>query len=178
MKKLLLSLAVALTTLAPLHAAENIHVFITGAKSGPISGENDDKSIAGLAFEHSIVVPRDASTGLPTGKRQHKPFTLVKAIDASTPLLYSAATTNQNLTTVSFQFYRPSATGGKPELYYTVTLVNASIASIRNWKPNTRDLSADRAGDLEEVSFTYQKITWTYAKGGITASDDWTAPSA
>jgi type VI secretion system secreted protein Hcp len=28
----------------------------------------------------------------------------------------------------------------------------------------------------EEISFVYQKITWTYVNGGITASDDWEAP--
>jgi len=27
--------------------------------------------------------------------------------------------------------------------------------------------------ELEHVSFAYQKITWTYVDGGITATDDW-----
>lgn len=35
----------------------------------------------------AIVSPRDAASGLPTGKRQHKPVTIVKELDKSTPLL-------------------------------------------------------------------------------------------
>jgi type VI secretion system secreted protein Hcp len=158
------------------NAAENIHVAIKGQKTGDIQGDNADGTIAGLASEHSIVSPRDPASGLPTGRRQHKPFTIVKSLDKSTPLLYQVLVTNENLPTVTLKFYKPAVAGGKPVVYYTVTLTNASISSIRDWKPNTRDLSADRAGDLEEVSFTYQKITWTYADGGVTAEDDWEAP--
>jgi len=31
-------------------------------------------------------------------------------------------------------------------------------------------------GSTETISFTYQKITWTWVAGGITAEDDWEAP--
>lgn len=176
MKRLLFLLATGVLILPCIRAAEPIHVFITGQRTGEIRGGNPDGSIVGLAFEHSIVSPRDAASGLPTGKRQHKPFTIVKAIDNATPLLYSVLVTNETLPQVQMKFYRTVVPGEKPVLYYTVTLTNANIASLRNWKPNTRDLSADRAGDLEEVSFTYQKITWTYAEGNVSTSDDWEAP--
>jgi hypothetical protein len=33
----------------------------------------------------TIVSPRDAASGLPTGKRQHRPFTIVTTIDKATP---------------------------------------------------------------------------------------------
>ena len=36
-----------------------------------------------ITFEHEVVSPRDAATGLPTGKRQHKPFTITKELDQS-----------------------------------------------------------------------------------------------
>ena len=44
---------------------------------------------------------------------------------------------------------------------------------MREWKTNTRVLSADRAGDLEEVTFTYTSITSTWAEAGITYTDTW-----
>ena len=28
----------------------------------------------------------------------------------------------------------------------------------------------------EHISFTYQKITWTFEDGGITSEDDWEQP--
>jgi hypothetical protein len=34
-----------------------------------------------------VVSPRDAASGLPTGKRMHKPFIITKELDKSTPLL-------------------------------------------------------------------------------------------
>jgi hypothetical protein len=34
-----------------------------------------------------VVSPRDAASGLPTGKRQHKPMTITKELDKSTPKL-------------------------------------------------------------------------------------------
>ena len=38
----------------------------------------------------SIVSPRDAASGQSSGKRQHSPLKILKRIDKSTPLLYSA----------------------------------------------------------------------------------------
>lgn len=35
----------------------------------------------------SVVSPRDAASGLPTGKRQHKPMVITKELDKSSPLL-------------------------------------------------------------------------------------------
>ena len=35
------------------------------------------------------------------------------------------------------------------------------------------NFSADRAGDLEEVSFVFQTITWFYVDGAVTFTDTW-----
>lgn len=40
-----------------------------------------------INFEQEIVSPRDAASGLPTGKRQHKPFVITKELDKSSPVL-------------------------------------------------------------------------------------------
>lgn len=40
-----------------------------------------------LTFNQAIVSPRDAASGLPTGKRQHKPFVITKEYDKSSPVL-------------------------------------------------------------------------------------------
>ncbi len=174
MKRLLLLVAGSLLALCPVHAAESIHIFLKGKVSGDIKGDLSDNSIEGLAYQHEIVSPRDPASGLPTGRRQHKPFTIVKSLDKSTPLLYKMLATNE-AGDVSFKFYRKDPKTGQTTQYYTVELKNATISNIRDWKPNTRDLSAERAGDLEEISFTYEKITWTYVEGGITFEDTWAA---
>lgn len=38
-----------------------------------------------IEFDQEIVSPRDAASGLPTGKRMHKPFTITKELDQSFP---------------------------------------------------------------------------------------------
>lgn len=38
-----------------------------------------------INFEQEIVSPRDAASGLPTGKRMHKPFVITKELDRSSP---------------------------------------------------------------------------------------------
>ena len=40
-----------------------------------------------ITFEQEILSPRDAASGLPTGKRQHKPFVITKELDKSSPVL-------------------------------------------------------------------------------------------
>jgi len=40
-----------------------------------------------ISFEQEVVSPRDAASGLPTGKRQHKPFVITKELDKSSPTL-------------------------------------------------------------------------------------------
>jgi hypothetical protein len=41
-----------------------------------------------LMEEAGIVSPRDSASGLPTGKRQHKPIVITKELDKSSPLLF------------------------------------------------------------------------------------------
>jgi type VI secretion system secreted protein Hcp len=132
-----------------------------GQKTGQFHGGDGSQTLIDFSgFTEGVVSPRDPASGLPTGKRQHKPITITKEIDASSPLLYNACVTNENLSEVVINLYSPG--GSTPTT--TVKLTNASCA----------DLEHD--GQTEKVSFTFQKIEWTYINGGITASDDWEAP--
>src|SRR5690349_18385178 len=78
--------------------------------------------------------PRDPASGLPTGKRQHKPIVITKELDKSSPLLYNALVNNENIPEWELQFWTPqlSAAGGvgAEKQHYTIKLTNANIASI------------------------------------------------
>jgi hypothetical protein len=39
-----------------------------------------------ISFDQEVVSPRDAASGLPTGKRMHKPFVITKELDKSSPM--------------------------------------------------------------------------------------------
>ena len=129
-------------------------VSVVGAKQGAFS--TTPITITGVS--HEIVSPRDPASGLPTGKRQHKPFTFTKQLDKTTPLFLNALVANESLTSVLIGLLRNG------QQVATIKLTNASIA----------DYTAN--GETEHWSFTYQKIEWTWLDGGITAEDDWEAP--
>lgn len=159
--------------------ALNAYLKLEGETQGPIDGSvtqaGREDSIMVIAFDHSINSPRDAASGLPTGKRQHGPVTIVKEIDKSTPLLLQALTQNENIKTFKLDCWQPSSTGQEVQ-YYTIELVNASISKITQRMLNNKTPENMQYKEFEEISFCYQKIIWTFQDGGITAEDDWEAP--
>ncbi len=159
--------------------ALNAYLKLKGQKQGEIKGSVTQKGregkIAVIAVSHEIISPRDAASGLPTGKRMHKPFIITKELDKSSPLLYNVLVNNENLTEWDLQFFQPSATGTEKQ-HYTVKLTNANIASIDFRMSNNKHPDLMKFAEYEEVAFTYQKIEWTWNEGGITAMDDWEAP--
>jgi len=159
--------------------ALNAYLQIVAAKQGLIRGSVTQKGrenkILVIAVMHEIVAPRDPASGRPTGKRVHKPLTVLKPTDRSTPLLYNALCNNENLVSCELQFWQPSPMGVERQ-HYTVRLTNANISAIHFKLANNRMSKLAKLPEYEEVSFTYQKIEWTWNDGGITADDDWEAP--
>ncbi len=65
---------------------------------------------------------------------------------------------------------------GQEELYFQVKLENAIVVAIEHYKPNTLDATQKALPDLEDVAFTYSKITWSHKTANKEAEDDWRAP--
>ena len=142
-----------------------------GAIKGSVTQKGRENKIMVIAVSHEVVSPRDQASGLPTGKRMHKPFVITKELDKSTPLLYNILVNNENISKWELQFWRPSATGAEQQ-HYTVKLTNANIASIHFKMANNKHPDLMKFAEYEEIAFTYQKIEWTWVDGGITAHDD------
>lgn len=166
---------IAALLLQPCQAALSSYMRVTGAVQGEIQGgvitRGREGSIEVISLEHQIISPRDPATGQATGKRQHGTVKITKELDKSSPLLHQAMSTNEKLTNVTIQFWRANPATGQEIQHYTVTLINASVSSIRLWKPNTKDPAAVSFPDMEEIQFTYQQIIWTWVDGGITSED-------
>jgi type VI secretion system secreted protein Hcp len=129
-------------------------VMATGAKQGAFSNTPIDVT----AVSHEIVSPRDPASGLPTGKRQHKPISITTEWGASTPLFLNALVNNETLTSVLIGLLRNG------NQVATIKLTNASVSNYV------------QHGGSVTISMTYQKIEWTWVDGGISAQDDWEAP--
>ncbi len=160
--------------------ALNAFLSLKGAKQGQIKGSVTQKGREGMilvcAYHHEIVSPRDAASGMATGKRMHKPLTITKEIDKSTPLLFTALINNEMITEFVLRFWTPDAQGaGVEKQYFTIKLTNAFIVSIGEDMALNKIEPGIKLPVLEQVAFVYQNIEWTWTDGGITASDDWMA---
>jgi type VI secretion system secreted protein Hcp len=161
--------------------ALNAYLKLKGQKHGDVKGSVTQKGREGkimvIAASHEVLSPMDPASGFATGKRQHKPFIITKEVDKSTPVLYEMLVNNENITDWELQFWRPSISSrtgvGTETQYYTVKLSNARIIDINFHMLNNKNPELVRYNEYEEVAFSYEKITWTWNDGGITAEDDW-----
>ena len=164
--------------------ALNAYLRLKGQKTGEVKGSATQRGREGkilvIAALHSIESPRDSHTGLPAGSRLHKPFVITKESDRASPILYSMLANNETIVEWELQFWSPSpnpAPGAGQDIQtHSVKLLNASIVSINFCMPNSKNPELVRYVEYEQVTFTYQKIIWTWNDGGIMASDDWNAP--
>jgi len=166
--------------------ALNSYLKLKGQKQGDIKGSVTQKgredSIMVIALSHEIISPRDPASGLPTGKRMHKPLVITKELDKASPLLYNALVNNENISDWELKFWTPQIKAqmgvGTEVQHFTIKLLNANIASIHFKMANNKHPELMKFAEYEEIAFTYQKITWTWMDGGISAEDDWETPVA
>ncbi|NTU58660.1 MAG: type VI secretion system tube protein Hcp [Chlorobiaceae bacterium] len=156
--------------------AHGAYLSVTAQKQGKIKGPvtlpGRKDTIQVFGGFHEIISPRDMSSGLPTGQRMHKPLTLIKDIDCSSPLLLNSLVTNENLKEVVLQLWSQDR-GGRDAAFYTITLINANISAYKLLLSYDGSPESARHPEREELTFTYQKISWTWEHGAISASDDW-----
>ena len=155
---LLCGVVCALLAAVPAMAAVNAYMTVKGVKQGSIRGEGVSERIP------LISVVREAPMGsdVPAGKRMHSAITVTRKVDVASPKLATASTSNETLSEVVITF--DGGSGGS-KTAEKIVLTNAIISNIR-W-----------SGGNEQITFGYQTIEVTYAKGGKTAMDDWNAPS-
>jgi type VI secretion system secreted protein Hcp len=156
---------VAQVGLAPRGTA-GFTLTIQGEKQGVFPGTKGG-TIGGLRFSYLFKSPRDAASGLPTGKRMHTPVVFTKTLGTASPQIFSALSNNENLSSVVI-----SVPGGDGGLGYRIKLTNANLAELKQYT----ELVNGVATVLEDVSFTFQKIEVQDVGTGAVATDDWNAP--
>lgn len=144
---------------APVPRASDYYLKIKG-----IDGEAADRSIAltGFAWDSRADVgrfaeytaPRESASGMASGRRMHKPMTIVKEIDKASPKLMQACTNGAHIGDVEVW----SREGGQATLRYT--LQDAIISNYSIIGPNyaTSGQQDASARPLESVSFSFEQI--------------------
>jgi type VI secretion system secreted protein Hcp len=158
--------------------AETVHLYLK-ANGTDIKGDSTqvslgrEGSIECVYYEQSVITAREAGSSMATGRRQYQPLVIRKRIDKASPLLMKALCENQAVDGV-FKFFRPNPTGdGTTEQFYTVSIKKGRIANIKQVVPDTIVPASSTEPPLEEVSFVFHTIEWTYTNGGVTHQDTW-----
>ncbi len=166
--------------------AEPVYVFIEGANSGKFESDitKAHKVVAGgiavLSFANEVLAPKDVATGQASGRRQFKPLHFTKQADSTSPLFWSAITKNEVLKKVEFKFFRITKSG-QMENYFSIVLDNASKASMKKIQATESEggesakttAGAGLYAAREEISVTFEKITWEHVIAKKMAADSW-----
>jgi type VI secretion system secreted protein Hcp len=135
---------------------------------GDIKGESTDKDhkdwLQVSSFSWGAPAPRDLSTGMATGKRQHQDITITKYSDKASPKLFRAMGDGSVIPSATLTFLRAKPT---PELF-TYVLTNVFVSSLRPIGSSGSD-----GPFLEEITLTFEKIVLTRTPVKTTALDDW-----
>jgi type VI secretion system secreted protein Hcp len=152
------------------------YMKVKGKNQGDIKGDctqSGDKKDTILVYQidHDVEIPKDTHTGLPTGQRIHNPFCITKHKDNASPKLFQATCKGEQCD-VEIDSYRIKPDGTE-ENYFKIKLAQAIIVNMREYTPMTFLPDNKPYHDMEEVHFTYSKITWTYTDGNIEYTDSW-----
>ena len=160
-------------------AASPAFMELEGEQQGNIEGSSNiqgrEGAIIVYAFGHNINIPREVTSGLPTGKRVHAPFKILKEFDKSSPKLYQALCSGEQMKNVTIKWYRTDPSG-QEEHYFTIVLEDALIVNISPSMPTTFLQANEAYRHMETVSFVYQKIKWTWEPDNVESEDSWTVP--
>ncbi len=172
--RMLLAVVALLTLMPAVGRAQTFefYVLIEGPKQGPFANESVRKGhanrVVGLNFDYLVKTPRDPTTGVATGKRQHGPVVITKEWGAASPQLFQALVSNELLKAVVVEFYQVNQSTGAEELAMLVTLTNATVSEIHQRSPSAANLGRRQ---LEDVSFTFGAIEIQHLPGKTMATD-------
>ena len=130
------------------NSGQRVFMTVSGKTQGAFTGENNASRMEVTGFEMEMISPRDMASGQATGKRQHTPILIQKATGAASSQFFKAFTTNEQLTTVTFEVYKPMTTGGDV-LDYKIILTNSSISYFK------QSYAEGQKGFIDSIKFTY-----------------------
>jgi type VI secretion system secreted protein Hcp len=154
--------------------ANSFFLSVKGQKQGDFKGETGKNLtlIPILGFSYEVTVPRDPASGLPTGRRQHKPITVFKEWGVVSVQLFEALVTNETLTTVVIEEMRTDKSG-KESVYMQIRLTNAIISQLEIDPQRQDDPPLWTNTEIERISFVFQKIEIENRVSKTTVQDDW-----
>jgi type VI secretion system secreted protein Hcp len=149
------------------NSGQRVFVTVIGKTQGQFAGENNSTRMEVSGFEMEVTSPRDLATGQSTGKRMHLPLKFQKITGPASIQFFKAVSTNEQLTTLTFEVYKPSA-NGTSVLDYKIILSNAAVASFK------QSFTEGQKGFVDTIMVSAQKFD--LINGNLVASDSINSP--
>ncbi|HGU9817421.1 TPA: Hcp family type VI secretion system effector [Enterobacter chuandaensis] len=148
------------------------HLWLEDENGSPIVGScmmrTRRGSIELKSFSHGVTIPVDPGWGKLTGTRVHRPITIVKEFDQTTPLLYRAVCEGRVMKKGIIKMYRILESGIEAE-YFNILMENVKFTTVAPFlTPN--GISSTH---LETLELRYEAISWKYMEGNIIYRDTW-----
>ncbi len=153
---ILLALAVVVSASHAAAGSLNAQVGIRGQKQGDFKSLVANRKIPLVAIATEVKAPRDAASGMATGKIVWSSIVITKSQDVSTPQFFTALSTNESLA-VDLELVKTDPRGAAPKPALTIKLMNAQVVGIRQYTVD-RGTTAEL---MEEISIQFQQIDMT-----------------
>ena len=151
------------------------YLKLKGVQTGEIKGDCQQKGREGTimiyAVDHTIEIPKDPQSGLPTGSRLHRPMSVTTSLGRSAPQIFQLCCTGERCS-AELDYYRIDEKGQEVK-YFTIKLDDAIVVETQNIKENVLLQENAPLHDMVKVSFAYGSITWREEINSIEAEDSW-----
>ena len=143
------------------------HMTVEGTEQGKIEGECPMKgregSIEVQQFDHEVYAARQQQRTA-DGECGSQAACDLQGVRQSVAEAHKALTRGERLKSVEIKWFRIARR--QQEHYFTHKMEDAIIVSIKPYMKNRLDRDKEDFKHMEEVSFTYRKMTWNYEQGG------------
>jgi type VI secretion system Hcp family effector len=104
-------------------------------------------------------------------------FYVTITTDKSIPLYAQAMSRNDTLSSVRLDMFRIKPDGRGQERFYSITLLNARVASMQAVIPKSDDPKNEDTTPMFIIGFVGEKIEWHHHPTNKVESDEWIPPS-
>lgn len=152
----------------------DIHVGAMGTNSVNNFSRSDKRKdwIQVQAFDHSVYLPTDPQSGQPVGKRVHRGCKVTKIFDRTSPIFMDMLTSGEQIQKITVEWEWLDKSGSEIP-YMQHIFERATIIDVRQYMPNCLDPTYKDLWHMEEVTFTYKKVTWKHMQATTEAVDSW-----
>jgi type VI secretion system secreted protein Hcp len=128
------------------------------------------------AYSYEVASQYDAGSAQLVGRRVHKCVTVIREVDAASPLLFAALCSNETFTQAKLSFVRPD-NAGKLALYNSILLETGAVVRYRTYhgigSGGNEGIDQVHTNELEEFDMVFQKITYSNDLKSKSAIDNW-----